>query len=31
LQYQNGNEWQTFHRGATIGALWEKTFEPIKA
>jgi alpha-L-fucosidase len=31
LQYQSGNEWKTFHRGTTIGTLWEKTFEPIKA
>ena len=31
LQYLCGNEWKTFHRGTTIGTLWQKTFEPITA
>ncbi|MEI6779483.1 MAG: alpha-L-fucosidase [Verrucomicrobiota bacterium] len=31
LQYQSGNEWKTFYQGTTVGPLWEKTFEPIKA
>ncbi len=31
LQYQDSNKWKTFHRGTTIGTLWEKTFEPVTA
>lgn len=31
LQYQSGGEWQTFHRGTTIGPNWEARFDPVTA
>ena len=31
LQYQSDNGWKTFYRGATVGAKWEKSFDPMEA
>lgn len=31
LQYQDGNEWKTFHKGTIIGANWATTFQPLTA
>ena len=31
LQYKQGEEWKTLHKGTTIGGSWEQKFEPVAA